>query len=610
MLTVSMSGFDQLVLELINRARANPLAEVSRNPQVSNLNQGITGGLISTSAKQPLVPVQSLATAATLHSQDMLNFNYFSHTGRNGSTPTSRAQAQGYPRGVGENIAWSGSTATIDNIAITRQLHENLFASAGHRLNLMNASYAEVGVGVRFGVFTSDRNYNAGMVSEEFGQRTGNPYLTGVVYQDGQTIDDNFYSVGEGKGGVNILAVNQSSGVTYATTSGPSGGYGLVVPSGNYVITAVGQNMSFSASVGTLNTKVDFDTSQAATEVPGEDLIALNSANEIWVGRSLGSNVETSKLGSWPRSFAFTDYGSGDINGDGRDDIVARQSDGRLHVALATGASFDIARWSAYPSNVTWSDFHVADFTGDGRADVLARADSNGDWWLGRSTGSTFVMSNWGRFSAGVPWDVHYGDFNGDGRKDVAGRAGTDGTWWVGISNGNRFEISRWSRWLTSVDWHEFQIGDFDGDGRDDIAGRAFNREWWVGLSTGSQFVASLWGAWTPSVNWQDVRVGDFNGDGRDDIAGRGNGQWWIAISHGASRTFTNQFWGLWPTTSTWTDVQVFDSNNDGRDDIIGRAGNGEWWNYQSNGTRFVGVLAARWSPGVAWQYVAAGDFA
>ena len=210
-----------------------------------------------------------------------------------------------------------------------------------------------------------------------------------------------------------IRAVNRSTGVIYTTTSGPSGGYSVIVPSGNYSITAVGQNMSFDVSVGTQNTKVDFDTSQAGpptpSNVPGDDLLALNSANEIWVGRSLGSDLDTKMFGAWPRSFTFTDYGVGDLNGDGRDDLVARQSDGRLHVALATGTSFNTARWSAYPNSVAWSDFHVADFTGDGRADVLARAESNGDWWLGRSTGSTFVMSNWGRFNAAVSWDVHFG---------------------------------------------------------------------------------------------------------------------------------------------------------------------------------------------------------
>jgi len=612
MLTVSMSNYEQLVLELVNRARANPLAEVSRNPQISDLNQGLSSGSISANAKQPLAPVQSLINAAGLYSQDMLDHDYFSHTGRNGSTPSSRAAAQGYPRGVGENIAWTGSTGSIDANVVSRALHANLVASPGHRLNMMNANYAELGTGFRLGVFTTNRAYNAGMVTEAFGNRAGNPYVTGVVYEDGQSLDDDFYSVGEGRGSVPIRAVNSSTGAAYSTSSGPSGGYSLIVPSGNYNVSAIGQNMSFTVSVGSQNVKVDFDTSQAEpASVTGQDLIAVNSANEFWGARSLGSNLETQKFGALPRSFSFTDYGVGDVNGDGLDDIVARQSDGRLHVSLSTGnLSFNTGQWSAYPSYVAWSDFHVADFTGDGRADVLARAESNGDWWLGRSTGSSFVMSNWGRFSAGVSWDVHFGDFNGDGREDIAGRAATNGAWWVGISNGSRFQISQWSRWQTSVNWHEFQVGDFDGDGMDDIAGRAYNRDWWIGRSTGSQFVASRWGSWTPSVTWEDVRVGDFNGDGRDDIAGRGNGQWWIALSNGPNLTFTNQYWGLWPTTTSWNDVQVFDSNNDGQDDIIGRAGNGEWWNYQSNGTRFVGILAARWSPGVAWSYVASGEFA
>lgn len=50
----------------------------------------------------PLVFDGSLTNAAQLHAEDMLQNNYFSHTGRNGSSPTDRA---GEP--AGENIAYN-----------------------------------------------------------------------------------------------------------------------------------------------------------------------------------------------------------------------------------------------------------------------------------------------------------------------------------------------------------------------------------------------------------------------------------------------------------------------------------------------------------------------
>lgn len=617
LLTVSMSDYEQLVLELVNQARANPLAEVARNTKISSLNQGLNAGTgtISSSPKQPLAAVQSLVNAAGAHSQDMLNFNYFSHTGRNGSSPTTRAQAQGYANGVGENIGWSGSTGSINFDQQTRAIHENLFASPGHRLNIMQPSYEEIGTGVRFGSFTSNRTYNAAMVTEAFGSRSGDSYITGVVYEDGGTIDDDFYSIGEGLENVLIRAVNVNGG-TYSTTSGPSGGYNLAVPAGSYTVTAVGQNMSFNTTIASINVKVDFDTSQAPPVVtapissPGDDLVALNAGEEFWLGRSAGSTFDTSSYGRWPSNSEFTHFGSGDLNQDGQDDMVGRQADGSIRVALSTGGNaFEIAKWGAYPNSVTWTDFHVADFTGDGLADVIARATSNGDWWLGRSTGSSFVMERWGNFSRNVQWQTFFGDFNGDGREDVLGRAESNGSWWAGISTGQQFANARWARWTTNAAWSDFRVGDFNGDGRDDIAGRARNREWWVGVSNGSQFEAHLWGSWTPTVTWSDVRVGDFDGDGDDDIAGRANGQWWIAMSNPDNQQFTNRLWGYWTTNTTWRDVRVLDVNDDGRDDLLGRAANGEWWNFQSNGTRFTGVLAAKWSPGASWQHVVVGDF-
>ena len=64
LLTVSMSDYEQLLLELVNQARADPLAEVARNWRVSDLNQGLSAGTISTAPKQPLAAVQSLVNAA------------------------------------------------------------------------------------------------------------------------------------------------------------------------------------------------------------------------------------------------------------------------------------------------------------------------------------------------------------------------------------------------------------------------------------------------------------------------------------------------------------------------------------------------------------------
>jgi len=65
--------------------------------------------------------------AATLHSQDMLNRDYFSHTNPDGLDPADRATNAGYPTtSVGENIAWSGTTGTLDQNGQVYLRHEGL----------------------------------------------------------------------------------------------------------------------------------------------------------------------------------------------------------------------------------------------------------------------------------------------------------------------------------------------------------------------------------------------------------------------------------------------------------------------------------------------------
>ncbi|MCU0492553.1 MAG: CAP domain-containing protein [Chloroflexaceae bacterium] len=87
-----------------------------------------------------LVSNTSLMQAARGHSSDMATNNYFSHTGLNGSTPSSRARAAGYTSGgVGENIAAGYSSPA--------SVMEGWMESDGHRANILNCSYRTIGVG-------------------------------------------------------------------------------------------------------------------------------------------------------------------------------------------------------------------------------------------------------------------------------------------------------------------------------------------------------------------------------------------------------------------------------------------------------------------------------
>ena len=610
---VVMSDYDQLLLELVNRARADPLAEVARSTLVSDLNDGLAPGTISSAPKQPLAPVQPLANAAEVHALDMLANDYFAHNSLNGDTPTDRAAAQGYSGPVGENIAWNGSTGSIDYTQEMIASHNNLFYSPSHRVNLMNDPYDHAGMAVEFGQFThtDGRTYNVSMVAEEFGYNTGgNPYVTGVVYSD-TVVDDDFFSIGESESGVRITAID-SQGVSYWTLSGPSGGYSLEVPAGTYIVAASGGVLDetmivTNVVVGDENVKVDFDTS--TSEQHAQDIVGFNSGEEFWGGESTGSTLTTKYYGDWPSSLDYEIIGAGDFNGDGLDDVVGHASNGMLRVAINTANSvFVSSNWGSLTTVTDWSNIFIGDFNGDGLDDVMARADSDGTFWLVESDGNSFSNSYWGRFPSSVVWTSMLAlDLNGDGRQDISARA-QDGTWWSGVSNGSALINSYWGKWSTNVEWTDISVGDFNGDGLQDIAGRGNNAYWWVSQSTGTAFESQYWATWTGSVTWEDVSVGDFNGDGLDDIAGRGNGQWWIAISTG-SQSFTNQYWGYWTTNTEWNDVRRLDINGDAKDDLIGRASNGQWWAFESTGTNFTAVLAASWSPGSTWASLIVGNF-
>jgi uncharacterized protein YkwD len=80
-----------------------------------------------------------LAQAATGHSQDMVDHNFFSHTGFNGSTLGQRIDATGYAWSwIGENIAAGQTTVN--------QVVDGWIASPGHCANIMNPNFVHVGV--------------------------------------------------------------------------------------------------------------------------------------------------------------------------------------------------------------------------------------------------------------------------------------------------------------------------------------------------------------------------------------------------------------------------------------------------------------------------------
>ncbi|MCC5839063.1 MAG: hypothetical protein JJT96_02980 [Opitutales bacterium] len=237
------TDFEQLMLELVNRARANPGAEADRLG--IDLNEDLHPGEIADTPKQPVGSHRFLIDAARGHSQWMLDNDVFSHTGAGGSSPSQRAQAAGYPSGAGENIAWVGTTGEVDPEAFTRDHHDGLFISPGHRLNICNGSYREIGLGILLGAYLHDgTQFNSLMTTQKFGSSPSTPwpFVVGVAFYDFN--GNGVYDPGEGIGGIEV----QVAGGSYYTATASAGGYTLPRPSagGERVVTFSGPGLEES----------------------------------------------------------------------------------------------------------------------------------------------------------------------------------------------------------------------------------------------------------------------------------------------------------------------------------------------------------------------------
>jgi hypothetical protein len=192
----------------------------------------------------------------------MLDTDTFSHTGAGGSTFTARMKAEGYVFSgswtAGENISWGGTTGTVNQLTHTQARHDSLFKSPGHRVNILNDNFKEIGTGVEFGKYGV---YNASMVTEDFAKSGTASFITGVAYDDRN--DNNFYTPGEGRGGIKVSAVSTgtTTPVTVTDITGAAGGYDIAVAPGTYKVTfsegGLAAPITQTVTVGSKNVKID-----------------------------------------------------------------------------------------------------------------------------------------------------------------------------------------------------------------------------------------------------------------------------------------------------------------------------------------------------------------
>lgn len=256
--------YEQYMVELHNWARANPQAAADRYGVA--LNEGPTAQPLSSDPKQPLAINPFLTDSARSFAQWMIDHDLFGHT-VDGSTPQARMAAAGY--------VFAGAYASSENA----QLHgvgsaPNLTAAvdadfAGyykdlsvpgrwHRINLMDANMKEVGSGIATGNF---QGLNCFISLLNYAYSGTGSFLTGVAYTD--TSQNDFYTPGEQIAGVQIIAIRNSDGAQFTTTTWSSGGYSLALPAGTYTVWASGGTLGGwvrhdEVTLGAQNVKRDF----------------------------------------------------------------------------------------------------------------------------------------------------------------------------------------------------------------------------------------------------------------------------------------------------------------------------------------------------------------
>ncbi|MCR6499670.1 CAP domain-containing protein [Shinella sp. CPCC 101442] len=407
----NMTPQEQLMLELVNRARMDPAGEAKRFDIA--LNEGVpTDRTISTAPKQVLAGNDALARSADKHSQWMLGNNRFEHQetantpGFTGVTPSDRIKAAGYNLtgnwSTAENIAVRGTSETITAAMRTEMIinqHADLFVDEnypgrGHRTNILSEAVQEMGIGQRFGPFTfsgGGSSFNSSMVTQNFASQGNKIFVTGVVYKD-KVIADDFFSVGEQVANVGVTSKGAVSDKT-----GAGGGYELLYDDGG------SKTVHFALSSGKVSVGLTLGSSNVKVDVV--------NGTEVWSNtsvRSVSDNVkELHVLGILKTNLTGADgsqklFGNGAANVlkglDGNDTLLGAGGGDRLE----GGAGTDTASYETSRKGVTANLASTGSNTNDARKDVYVSIEN--------LTGSKFV-------------DTLTGD---DGKNTLSGLAGND----------------------------------------------------------------------------------------------------------------------------------------------------------------------------------------
>ncbi|MFN3936574.1 MAG: CAP domain-containing protein, partial [Gemmobacter sp.] len=385
---MARSAAEQLFLELMNRARLDPLGEAARFG--IGLNDGLSPGRISSTPKQVLAYNPMLEASSLAHSEWMLATRIFSHYGANNSTANNRMEAAGYrftgSWAWGENLSMMSGLGTSALDAQVPSHHRNLFLSAGHRVNLLNDSYREAGA-----AFATDSSSQ--YLTVNFGLSGSRLFLTGVAHTDRN--GNRFYDIGEAIGGVSFSIGGASS------ASDGAGGYAVGFTGTGW------QTVTVSLGARTIRAEV---------LVQGQNvkLDYMVDSDGIGILRSTAGIRLLEPLSNSPVGLEMIGIQGGEIVGGDRGDLLIGN---RGNNRIDGGGGNDTIRAGDGSDTIFGGAGDDIIFGGDSEADIrdLIYGGDGNDW----------IDAGWGND------EVHGGNgddtiFGGFGADTLIGNAGND----------------------------------------------------------------------------------------------------------------------------------------------------------------------------------------
>jgi uncharacterized protein YkwD len=131
-------------------ARADACPDATLQPDATNVAQVAQATLCLLNQQRaaaglaPLSTDDRLTAASTSYASELVAQQFFSHDAPDGTSLTDRLRAVGYAlRFAGENLAWGSQSLATPAAIVDAWMH-----SAGHRANILDGNYQQIGIGV------------------------------------------------------------------------------------------------------------------------------------------------------------------------------------------------------------------------------------------------------------------------------------------------------------------------------------------------------------------------------------------------------------------------------------------------------------------------------